>query len=126
MSASEKVTEIFRELAGDDAERLAATRFLADVNSRITTSIARSQEKADILAADHIGFHLIDWQADAAFIVALSLYPERFTDEDIREGIESFLWHAPAHVLAAARLSGIAITDLAANEEPNPPPEPTG
>ena len=116
MSTRDKVAGIFRELAGEYADRLAATRFLADVNSRITAAIARSQEEADILAADGIGFHLVDWQADAAFIVALSLYPDRFTDEEVREGVEFFLLHAPAHVLAAARLSGIPIADLTTDE----------
>lgn len=112
MSAREKVTEIFRELSGKDADRLATTRFLADVNSRIAGAIARSKGDADIVAADDVGFHLVDWQADAAFIVALALYPDRFTDEEIREGVEAFLIHAPAHVLAAARLSGTPVADL--------------
>jgi hypothetical protein len=112
MSAREKVAVIFRELAGEKAERLDASRFLADVNSRITGAIASSRREADILAADRIGFHLVDWQSDAAFIVALSLYPERFTDEEIREGIDAFLIHAPSHAVEAARLSGIPVSDL--------------
>lgn len=65
-------------------------------------------DEAEILNPDKIGFHLIDWQAEAAFIVALALYPERFTDEEIREGVEGFLIHAPSHVVEAARLAGFA------------------
>ena len=112
MSAREKVAAIFRELAGEKAERLDASRYLADVNSRITAAIAASQAEGDILAADSIGFHLIDWQADAAFIVALALYPDRFTDEEVREGVDAFLIHAPSHVVEAARLAGVSISDL--------------
>jgi hypothetical protein len=112
MSAREKVAAIFRELAGEKAERLDGSRYLADVNSRITTAIASSQEEADVLNADQVGFHLIDWQADAAFIVALALYPDRFTDEEVREGVDAFLIHAPSHAVEAARLAGVPISDL--------------
>ena len=59
-----------------------------------------------VLQRDGIGFHLVDWQNDAAFIVALVLFPERFTDEEIREGVDRLLVHVPAHVLEAARLGG--------------------
>ena len=118
MSSREKVTAIFRELAGDKSERLDASRYLADVNSRITTALAHGEEEAAILHDDQIGFHLVDWQADAAFIVALSLYPERFTDEEIRDGVESFLIHAPSHVVEAARLAGVASDTFLPKEEP--------
>ena len=119
MSSREKVTAIFRELAGDKSERLDAARYLADVNSRITTALAHGkEEEAAILHDDQIGFHLVDWQADAAFIVALSLYPERFTDEEIRDGVEAFLIHAPSHVVEAARLAGVASDTFLPKEEP--------
>jgi hypothetical protein len=117
MSAREKVSEIFREIAGGAADRLAADRYLADVNSRITAAIAASENESEVLSADHLGFHLVDWQAEAAFIVALALYPERFTDEEIREGVEALLLHVPAHAQAAARLAGIPVPDLLAEEK---------
>jgi hypothetical protein len=117
MSARDKVIEIFRELAGDRAERLFASTFLADSNSRITVALARSEEETEVLSRDQIGFHLVDWQADAAFIVAVALYPDRFTDEEIREGVEAFLIHAPSHVLEAARLAGIPVSDLRPDED---------
>ncbi|MGH2548563.1 MAG: hypothetical protein ACRDHN_04190 [Thermomicrobiales bacterium] len=59
-----------------------------------------------------IAFHLTDWAADAAFLVALHLFPERFTAEEIADGIESFLIHAPNHVAAAAVLSGWPPKDI--------------
>jgi hypothetical protein len=117
MSAHDKVLQIFRELAGEKAARLSTTHFPADVNSRITAAISDSESKDDVLAADHIGFHLVDWHADAAFIVALSLFPERFTDEEVRDGVDSFLTHAPAHVVAAARLSNTPIANLVPDEQ---------
>jgi hypothetical protein len=120
MSAREKVGEIFRELVPDRADRLAGDRYLADVNSRITAAIARTDTESDILSAGHLGFHLVDWQSEAAFLVALSLYPERFTDEEVREGVDAFLLHAPAHVQAAARLAGVPIPDLLAEDKAQP------
>ena len=117
MSARLKVAAIFQELAGEKAKRLDASLYLSDVNSRITAAIARSEKEEDVLGADQIGFHLVDWQADAAFIVALALYPERFTDEEVREGVDAFLIHAPSHAVEAARLAGVPISDLSDEKE---------
>ncbi|MEJ0000305.1 MAG: hypothetical protein WDO13_14780 [Verrucomicrobiota bacterium] len=104
MPEADKVISLFRELVGDRASRLEGAHFPADINSRITAALTQPGE--DPVSKDPIGFHLVDWQRDAAFIVALILYPEKFTDEEIREEIDSFLCHVPAHVLEAARLAG--------------------
>lgn len=49
--------------------------------------------------------HMTDWNGDAAFIVALLLRPDQFTDQDIRDGIGLFLAHAPNHIREACRLT---------------------
>ncbi len=117
MNARDRVEEIFRELAGERSKRLDGARYLADVNSRITVALSGGEEdETKILNNDQIGFHLIDWQADAAFLVALALYPERFTNEEIQEGVDAFLSHAPSHVVEAARLAGVAC-DMFSPEE---------
>ena len=85
----DKVQEIFRELVGEKADRLRSDRYLADVNSIITTALAADNPEwsdDDLVEKDGIGKNLIDWQSDAAFIVALSLYPERFSQEEVQEG----------------------------------------
>jgi hypothetical protein len=46
---------------------------------------------------------MTDWMPDAARLIALNLYPEKFTDEEIEEMIGRFMCHAPEHVVAAAR-----------------------
>lgn len=69
-------------------------------------------DEAKILHADEIAFHLTDWSAEAAFLVALHLFPERFTKEEIEEGVLAFLIHAPNHIVAAARLSGHPVEDI--------------
>src|SRR4051812_34669733 len=104
MSSDSKVNQIFQELAGKErADRLDPSRYLADVNDRITSALAGiSDDEAITLKRDEMGFHLVDWQSDAAFNVALALFPERFTDEKIREEVERFLIHVPYHVIEAA------------------------
>jgi hypothetical protein len=47
-----------------------------------------------------------------AFVVALLLFPEQFNAEEIAEGIESFLIHAPNHIAAAAKLMGFPVQDI--------------
>ncbi len=111
----DKALQIFRELVGDRASKLDGSHYPADINSRITQALnadAKDSSEAAILRRDGIGFHLVDWQHEAAFLVALILFPERFTDEEIRDGVESVLLHAPAHILEAARLGGYQTTNI--------------
>jgi hypothetical protein len=108
-----KVIAIFQELAGDRAFKLRGTHYPADINTRITTALTNeTASDSEVLRQDGVGFHLVDWNEDAAFIVALILFPERFTDEEIRDGVESFLIHAPAHILEAARLAGYSTKNI--------------
>jgi hypothetical protein len=109
---SDKVEAIFRELAGDRAAMLIGTRLPASITSTITVALAAEAGDDEILHADQIAFHLTDWNSEAAFLVALQLFPERFTPEEIREGVEAFLIHAPHHVIAAARLAGHPTDDI--------------
>jgi hypothetical protein len=118
MNHQEKVIEIFQELVGEKASRLDGNVYLKDVTQRIAQSLLNDQEKTiDPEMAKDIGFHMIDWQSNAAFIVALSLFPEKFTDEEIRQGIEGLMIHAPAHILEACRLSGIDAENIFIEEE---------
>jgi hypothetical protein len=105
----EKVQAIFSEIAG--AGRAKWLR--GDVPSRVMEQIAQaiSAEHPPEVAGE-IGFHLGDWQGDAAFLVALHLFPERFTPEEIRDGVKAFLIHAPHHIIAAARLAGNCTDDI--------------
>lgn len=79
----------------------------AGITSTITAALSGTEaSEAQILHADKIAFHLTDWNSDAAFIVCLHLFPERFTQEEIQAGVDLFLCHVPSHVIAAARLAG--------------------
>lgn len=55
---------------------------------------------------------MTDWNYDAAFITALLLFPERFSPEEIGEGIRAFLVHAPNHLAAAAKQFGYPVEDI--------------
>jgi len=111
----DKVQSIFRRLVGDRAAILDAAHYPADINNRITTAILAEEFDSntnDPVKLDGIGFHLVDWNAEAAFIVAVHLFPDEFTDEEIREGVELFLVHAPAHCIEAARLGGYSTENI--------------
>ena len=118
-SVRKKVDAIFTELGGDRNRRLDASTLPAGVTSTITSALSGPDASEEqILHADQIAFHLTDWNSDAAFIVALHLFPERFTREEIQAGVDLFLCHVPSHVIAAARLAGWPTEDLFRDDDP--------
>lgn len=98
-----KVSDIFKELAGGRAANLYPTHFPYEVRDAIRRALA---SELDEQTAGSLALHLVDWNSEAAFLVALLLFPERFTPDEIREGVAGFLIHAPNHVAAAAQLGG--------------------
>lgn len=108
-----KVLAIFTELAGDRTRMLDGGTFSAGITTAITAALSSPEASDDqVLRADEIAFHLTDWNSDAAFIVALHLFPERFTPDEIAAGVDMFLVHVPSHVFAAARLAGHPVEDI--------------
>ena len=101
-SVTEKVAAIFRELAGDRAHQLDGSAIATPVRDAIATALSSDYGGA---TAEKIALHMSDWNSDAAFIVALHLFPERFTPEEIDAGIGLFLVHAPNHIREACRLT---------------------
>jgi hypothetical protein len=104
-----KVATIFREIVGEVASRLEGSHYNNDSAATIARALSSSPD--DRTARD-IAFHLSDWASDAAFVVAIQLFPERFTAAEIAEGVEGFLIHAPNHVAAAAALFGHPVEDI--------------
>ncbi|MDR3404693.1 MAG: hypothetical protein P4L99_19475 [Chthoniobacter sp.] len=111
-----KVAGIFRELVGERVSRLDGSHYNHNTAAAIAGALAASED--DRTARD-IAFHLTDWNSDAAFIVALQLFPERFTADEIASGVERFLIHAPNHVTAAAVLSSWPAEDIFGVASPN-------
>jgi hypothetical protein len=115
-SFRKKVEDIFTELVGP----ARANWLKPGVPSRCMGQIAQAVASESGYAketAGSIAINVADWQADAAFLVALHLFPERFTDEEIDAAVGSLLIHVPAHVIAAARLAGHPTEDIFAELE---------
>lgn len=104
----QKVEALFRELAGERAARLG------EPGAQSTREVLASALSADHApdTAREIAFHLVDWHSDAAFIMAMHLFPERFTPEELSAGTDMVLIHAPNHLAAAAKLAGHPIQDV--------------
>ncbi len=106
-AVEQKVLTVFRELVGDRARELEVP---VPTAQEVLAKALSAEHPASI--AHDIAFHLTDWHSDAAFIVALLLFPERFTPEEMRSGVEEFIVHAPNHAAAAAKLGGFPVTDV--------------
>ena len=107
MPVGEQVLAIFREFVGERASQLS----IAIPDAQATIREALLTKHPEEIAHD-IAFHLTDWQSDAAFIVAILLFPERFTRAQIRDGVQRFAIHAPNHTAAAAKLCGFPVSDI--------------
>jgi len=83
-------------------------------------SEALTEEYGAKRAAD-ISFHMADWNSDAAFVVAVHLFPERFTPEEIEAGVGLFLIHAPNHIREACRLTGTYVWENFPDDDENDP-----
>ena len=105
-SPRDKAIAIFRELVGDRANQLSDA--VSEAQRIARTALA---EDFDAQTAEDIAFHMTDWNSDAAFITAFLLFPDRFTAEEIRQGILDFLIHAPNHLAAAAKQHDCPIQD---------------
>jgi hypothetical protein len=113
-SVRAKVDAIFVEIAGPRAEQLRGGIPARRANDLLGQVLAGA---GDPLKGDELAFHLVDWNSDAAFLVAFLLFPERFTAEELLAGVDMFLVHVPAHVLAAARLGRYEARDIFRDEQ---------
>ncbi len=62
--------------------------------------------------ASQLAFHLSDWSSEVAFLLAVQVSPEEFTEDEILNGLSAFLAHAPNHLAAAAKLFGLPVQDI--------------
>lgn len=107
MNLDQKVLEIFKELVGDRAYQTVA--LIPGAQYVIEQNLIVAEYPPEV--AHDIALHLTDWNSEAAFLVALILFPERFTADEICIGVEQFIIHAPNHIAAAAKLVGWPVTD---------------
>lgn len=92
----DKVVQIFSEIVPERSERLD---FFKD-NDHATDAIAVALAE-DTPRHEEMAFHLSDIRTDAAFLVALHLFPERFTPQEISAGVWQFMAHVPYHIKMA-------------------------
>lgn len=104
-----KVVELFKEYVGESADRLSPYKFRSDICNLAAQALEEDFGKK---RAHKIAFHLFDWHADAAFIVALVLWPEKFTKDEISQAIYTLMHEAPDHLAASAKLFGCPVTDV--------------
>src|SRR5258708_30271761 len=109
-----KVQTIFDELAGSRSKALRGSGPARKGNDILGQALA---DDLELVKADELAFHLVDWNSDAAFLVAFLLFPERFTAEELQAAVDMFLVHVPAHVLAAARLGQYEARDIFLDEQ---------
>ena len=98
-----KVKQLLAAHLGVRHEGLAEDKLHPVVIDRIARAHAGDLGLAQ---ATKLGMHMSDWVGDAAFVVALHLFPDQFSDEEIRDGVGLFLCHAPNHIRAACGITG--------------------
>jgi hypothetical protein len=103
-TVGQKVEAIFTESAGGPPLR----ERVQEARSRLASALS-ADYPPDI--AREIAFHLMDWHTEAAFMMAVQLFPERFTPEELVYGANMLFSHAPNHLAAAAKLAGYPIQD---------------
>ena len=104
-SVADKVQQIFLEIVGSKAEVLRGDRFPAAICSVVGQALCDGDfSEASVLKNDEIALNIVDWNSDAAFLVAVHLFPERFSSEEIRDGVNALMIHVPDHLRDAARL----------------------
>jgi hypothetical protein len=113
-SVRDKTWRIFDEAFGSRADLFKGGVPARTANDVLGDALAKD---VDPLVADQIAFHMVDWEIDAAFLVAFLLFPERFTKEELQAATEMFLIHVPAHVMAAGRLAGHDVKDIFKDED---------
>ena len=114
-SVRTKVAEILIDAFGERAALFKGGIPAREANDRLCEALV--EDMGDPLLADQIAFHLVDWETDAAFLIAFMLFPDRFTAEELQAAVSMFLVHVPAHVQAAARLAGYEVHDLVGRDE---------
>jgi hypothetical protein len=108
-TVSEKVQSLFKSIVGEAAIRLDGSYFPDKICNRISEVLSEYYSEE---IAKKIAFHLVDWNGDAAFLVALHLWPEKFTTKEIVKGLFQLFPHVPDHLAAAAKLAGQPVTDV--------------
>jgi hypothetical protein len=104
-TAFDKTVQIFVEICPARSRNLvdpAAPKSL-DIGRELSKRISHIfTERFGKEKAEEFATHVTGFPSDAAFLVALFLFPERFTDEEVAAGIRCFGIEASFHGLEIA------------------------
>lgn len=109
-TVDDKVAAIWKKMSEERCERIGNREAQIQTTKLISKSLENQLSSTE--ASVDVGFHLTDWMSDAAFLLAIHLYPEEFTSEEIEAGLGCFLIHVPNHVFAAAKFSKNPVSDI--------------
>jgi hypothetical protein len=104
-SARHKVEQILNAAFGDKAVRVFSSQNVGQTMRVIVEAFA---SEMDSKKAEELAFNMADWGGNAAFVVALHLFPERFTADEIREATRSLAFHVPYHANNVADILGVS------------------
>jgi hypothetical protein len=83
---------------------------------KIRSAIAKAVGSAGDLSvndADAVAFHMVDWLSEFQSLLKVFLTPESISSEELNRVLMQFLLHAPAHIVAAAKLyTGEPVADV--------------
>ncbi len=102
-----KAIEVLSQVSGDQISEIKRGRCLELIEETLMKELELSRT-----VAHDIAFHLTDWWGELVFLVALHLCPERFTQEEIVEGVSLLLAHVPNHLAAGAKLFDLPVQDI--------------
>jgi hypothetical protein len=95
--AQRKTQAIFAKAFGKRAALLFKGASTARMIDTIQAAFARRMHREK---ASSVGFHIGDWAGDAAIVLALHMFPERFTGEEIRDVVDFVAAGLPYHCAA--------------------------
>ena len=104
-TAFDKTAQIFQELCQERCHRLDPTIAAGmDAKTALIERISRIfAERFGPERAQEFALHAVGFPSDVAFVTALFLFPERFTDEEVAAGIRCFGIEASHHAVEIAR-----------------------
>ena len=97
--ALRKARAIFAKAFGARGDGLFESSSTAAMTETIASAFAREMDPGK---AGDIGFHLGDWASDAALLLALHMFPEKFTPTEIRHVTDYLAAGLPHHCAALA------------------------
>lgn len=104
-----KVTTLLTRASATRVKRAQAFSDLTEAREATRKALRRTYGDE---GSRNLAFHLMDWTFDAAFLLALAMFPEKFSRREIEDGIDLLIVHVPNHVAAAAKISGYQCKDI--------------